>query len=530
MLREPLLSPAARPTTRRRQLALGLLALCAAAALLLRLQSPGASHADEPQIPADGDAQKLRADDGDVSLRTAARNRFLYGTSLGGWLVIEINPSRRSSTSSPDVRPAWMFDELEAASELAFVTELRATHSDAFAIRTMRNHWEHYISDEMLDAARSIGVNAVRIPVGYWIVDAPRGGTSPLEYGISPEGFVTGGLNHLHAMLGRLRARGMVALIDVHALPCNSGCVSDGIDCANPLAFDPDATVGAIERCTGECATEGGRRRCDGRTYATTRPRDGRSWGDVGLASVEALAAWLGALPEAEASAVAGLQLANEPALNTDGYDAAVKAYYRAAVERARAHLPQLPLYMSFIPPNDGAVPAFVGEVKAAGGGAIVIDHHWYLNWAAPAGTQLGWREMHRRACHEAAASWAPYAAAGVPLVLGEWSLATNHDEPLDLRDAATRAELRRLYREQLAVFTTSPSVGGAFYWTLRMGSGWDPRPTDAAPDGRQRDGTSAWRSRPGYPYTVWSLLEMAHEDIIEAMDAESVFGACDGV
>ena len=331
-------------------------------------------------------------------------------------------------------------------------------------------------------------------------------------------------------MLGRLRARGMVALIDVHALPCNSGCVSDGIDCANPLAFDPDATVGAIERCTGECATEGGRRRCDGRTYATTRPRDGRSWGDVGLASVEALAAWLGALPEAEASAVAGLQLANEPALNTDGYDAAVKAYYRAAVERARAHLPQLPLYMSFIPPNDGAVPAFVGEVKAAGGGAIVIDHHWYLNWAAPAGTQLGWREMHRRACHEAAASWAPYAAAGVPLVLGEWSLATNHDEPLDLRDAATRAELRRLYREQLAVFTTSPSVGGAFYWTLRMGSGWDPRPTDAAPDGRQRDGTSAWRSRPGYPYTVWSLLEMAREDIIEAMDAESVFGACDGV
>ena len=48
----------------------------------------------------------------------------------------------------------------------------------------------------------------------------------------------------------------------------------------------------------------------------------------------------------------------------------------------------------------------------------------------------------------------------------------------------------------------------------------------------RPADGrvASAWRSRPGYPYTVWSLLEMAREDIIEAMDAESVFGACDGV
>ena len=48
----------------------------------------------------------------------------------------------------------------------------------------------------------------VRVPVGYWITDAPVGGSSPLEYGISPEGFVTGGLNHLHRMLVALRKRG----------------------------------------------------------------------------------------------------------------------------------------------------------------------------------------------------------------------------------------------------------------------------------------------------------------------------------
>ena len=33
----------------------------------------------------------------------------------------------------------------------------------------------------------------MRVPVGYWIMDAPVGGSSPYEYGISPEGFITGG-------------------------------------------------------------------------------------------------------------------------------------------------------------------------------------------------------------------------------------------------------------------------------------------------------------------------------------------------
>jgi hypothetical protein len=118
------------------------------------------------------------------------------------------------------------------------------------------------------------------------------------------------------------------------------------------------------------------------------------------------------------------------------------------------------------------------------------------------------------------------YAAAGRPTIVGEWSLATNMDAPIDVSRPEVAAHLGRLYREQLEVFARSPAVMGAFFWTLRMGSGWDPRPTDAHPHGQQVDGTSAWRSKPGYPFPVWSLLEMAELGVATPLDADYA-GAC---
>merc|ERR1719197_703033 len=102
----------------------------------------------------------------------AAAPKQWHGVSLGGWLVMEINPSKKTDDSPMDLRPQWMYDQLEANSELDFVSSLRREHGDAFAIATMRNHWEGYITDEMLDASQALGVDTFRIPVGYWIMDA----------------------------------------------------------------------------------------------------------------------------------------------------------------------------------------------------------------------------------------------------------------------------------------------------------------------------------------------------------------------
>lgn len=47
-----------------------------------------------------------------------------------------------------------------------------------------------------------------------------------------------------------------------------------------------------------------------------------------------------------------------------------------------------------------------------------------------------------------------------------------------------------------------------------------------------QREGSSAWRSHDGYPFKVWSLLEMADAGIVPERidDAKVVEGACHGV
>ena len=89
-----------------------------------------------------------------------------HGVSLGGWLVMEINPAAKKEGDPMDLRPSWMYDEIEANSELDFVLKLRKEHGDAYAIQTMKNHWDGYITDAQLDAAQALGVDTVRSATG----------------------------------------------------------------------------------------------------------------------------------------------------------------------------------------------------------------------------------------------------------------------------------------------------------------------------------------------------------------------------
>lgn len=79
-------------------------------------------------------------------------NQFWRGVNLGGWLVLEkwISPS--------------LFEGMSAADELSFRSELGER-----AAGVLRRHRNTFIAEDDFHWLAEHGLNAIRIPVGYWI-------------------------------------------------------------------------------------------------------------------------------------------------------------------------------------------------------------------------------------------------------------------------------------------------------------------------------------------------------------------------
>lgn len=128
----------------------------------------------------------------------------IYGVNLGSWLVLE----------------AWMLPaEWEAmggqncndcsqciGSEFAFAKAYPDTVDQTF-----KGHWESWFNQPDVDQMVAAGINTVRIPLGYWIVE-------PLV-NRQTEFYPRGGIKQLQRGLGQLKNAGIVAILDHHALP-----------------------------------------------------------------------------------------------------------------------------------------------------------------------------------------------------------------------------------------------------------------------------------------------------------------------
>ena len=137
--------------------------------------------------------------------------RRLRGVNLGGWLVLEkwMSPS--------------LFAGLAATDETTFCAELGRD-----AGRRLRAHWQRWIGREDFLWLAERGINAVRIPVGHWILGPPY----PFHpvYGSSPHPFVEGGIDVLDAAMRWAREAGLGVLLDLHAAPgCQNGFDNGGI-------------------------------------------------------------------------------------------------------------------------------------------------------------------------------------------------------------------------------------------------------------------------------------------------------------
>ncbi|KAJ6485729.1 glycoside hydrolase [Mycena sanguinolenta] len=128
----------------------------------------------------------------------------IYGVNLGSWLVLE----------------SWMLPQewLDMggqscgdcstciATEFAFAKAYPDTVDQIFD-----GHWSTWFNQTDVDALADSGINTVRIPLGYWIIEA--------LVDRSTEFYPRGGLAQLRRGLQQLNKAGIVAILDHHALP-----------------------------------------------------------------------------------------------------------------------------------------------------------------------------------------------------------------------------------------------------------------------------------------------------------------------
>ncbi|KAL9098529.1 MAG: hypothetical protein Q9163_005828 [Psora crenata] len=109
---------------------------------------------------------------------------FLRGVNVGGWLLLDsvLNAKLLSAVDAVD---QWTFDSLPGANS------------------ALQTHWDTYFDEASVQLLKSYGVNAIKIPIGYWAWD--NSGT-PYKQGADA---------YLEKAIGWAEAAGMKVWIDV---------------------------------------------------------------------------------------------------------------------------------------------------------------------------------------------------------------------------------------------------------------------------------------------------------------------------
>lgn len=189
----------------------------------------------------------------DNSAHTAwrARHGQLRGVNVGGWLLLErwlvgkdptVETRCCGAVQSPFDGTTWE----TAPDELSLTRWLRA-NGELSRISAFR---DTYISRVDFALMRCLGLNAVRIPFGYWLATPP--GVDDVD------GFFPGrGLEYLDRALGWASDFGLKVVLDLHGAPGGqSGAMTCGQEDRNwaPERFGVDATVSVLGRIAARYA------------------------------------------------------------------------------------------------------------------------------------------------------------------------------------------------------------------------------------------------------------------------------------
>ncbi|KAK0520674.1 hypothetical protein OC834_006945 [Tilletia horrida] len=132
-------------------------------------------------------------------------NTVAYGVNIGNWLVIERWLDEDWFTSlCADCEDEWNL----------------SAHLGGNAVPTLQKHYNDFLQESDIDTMKSLGMNMLRVTIGYWaVIDTPG------------EPFVNAGqLNQLRKLMEWCHARGIYIIISMHGLPgSQSGDQSTGV-------------------------------------------------------------------------------------------------------------------------------------------------------------------------------------------------------------------------------------------------------------------------------------------------------------
>lgn len=291
------------------------------------------------------------------------------------------------------------------------------------AERALAAHRERCITEDDFRSIRALGLNAVRIPFGYWVVTGPAEG----------DPFVGPGLQHLDRALAYCQAYGLQAVLDLHGAP----------------------------------GGESGEKPC-GRERKDWRWQEWRF--DESVAALRVIAARYRGHP-----AVSGISVCNEPSETVPAaelcrfYDRAVRAIREAGMAPDEVAI-ILPVFRTERLDEIWRLWSreYDGFAKHAN---IAFDLHLYhcfgTWWQRQCLTgQLRMTKRHRKILRR------------VPAVVGEWSLALAPHARGDGEKPEEDQALRAFAEAQLDAY--SQASHGWFFWTWRdsplQQPGWDLR------------------------------------------------------
>lgn len=241
-----------------------------------------------------------------------------------------------------------------------------------------QNHWKTWITQSDFQKMASYGLNAVRIPVGYWMYET-------LVY--DSEHFPQGGFNYLLQVCDWARQQGFYVIIDLHGAPDSQSASAnpDTGQYCSPGFYDNSDAYSRAEKFL---------------SWMTTQIHTNPQMANVGM-----------------------LEVLNEPVQDTSRTGSMLNTFYPAAWTAIRSAENAISgmttsgqLHIQYMNQQWGS-----GNPNQALGSTwfTAYDDHRYLKWAGVADTQSAYLTT----------SCSDNRGGNTPTIVGEWSLSTNNNE-----------------------------------------------------------------------------------------------------